>query len=102
MKFAIIEAGGKQYKVEEGSKIRIEKHASQDGACTFDHVLLSADGKTVHVGQPYIEGAVVEGKVLKEGRDKKKIVFKYHSKNRFRKKHGHRQPYTEVEITAIR
>ncbi len=102
MKLAVIETGGKQYKVEPGTKLKIEKLTEEDsGDCFFDKVLLHADGDAVRIGQPYLEKAVVKGRILNQGRAKKKIVFKYHSKNRFRKKKGHRQPYTEVEITSI-
>jgi large subunit ribosomal protein L21 len=104
MKFAVIETGGKQYRVEPGTSLRVEKlprESEKTDTCTFDKVLLVADGSVVHVGKPYLEKTIVTGKILRDGREKKKIVFKYHSKNRFRKKKGHRQSYTEVEITSI-
>ena len=98
--FAIIETGGKQYKVTAGQKIKIEKLNFNAGEkAVFDKVLLKADDDKVLIGQPYVEGATVEAKVLKQGRDKKKIVFRYHSKTRYRKKKTHRQSFTEVEIT---
>lgn len=98
-KFAIIQTGGKQYKVSAGQKIKIEKLSAQaGGGVVFDKILLMADGEDVKIGTPYVEGAKVEGKVLKQGREKKKIVFRYHSKTRYRKKKGHRQDFTEVEI----
>jgi len=101
MAIAIIETGGKQYKVSEGQKIKIEKIKGEKNAnFIFDKVLLVAD-KDVKIGTPYLENAKVEAKIVKQGRDKKKIVFRYHSKTRYRKKKGHRQPYTEVEITKI-
>lgn len=101
MKIAIIETGGKQYKVSEGQKIKIEKIKGEKNAnFIFDKVLLVAD-KDVKIGTPYLENAKVEAKIVRQGRDKKKIVFRYHSKTRYRKKKGHRQPYTEVEITKI-
>lgn len=100
--FAVIETGGKQYKVSAGQKIKIEKlNTDVGGNFIFDKVLAVADGEDVKIGTPYVEGAKVEAKVLKQGRDKKKIVFKYHSKTRYRKKKGHRQHYTEVEINKI-
>lgn len=100
--FAVIETGGKQYKVSVGQKIKIEKLGAEAGGnFVFDKVLLVADGEEVKIGTPYVSGAKVEVKVLKQGRDKKKIVFRYHSKTRYRKKKGHRQPFTEVEITKI-
>ncbi|MEK7062293.1 MAG: 50S ribosomal protein L21 [Patescibacteria group bacterium] len=99
MKFSIIQTGGKQYKVSSGQKLKIEKlDVETDGKVVFDKVLLVADGDSVKIGTPYVEGAKVEAKVLKQGREKKKIVFKYHSKTRYRKKKGHRQTFTEVEM----
>ncbi|MDP3901694.1 MAG: 50S ribosomal protein L21 [bacterium] len=100
--FAIIQTGGKQYKVAVGQKVKIEKLTVADGdAVIFDKILLMADGDKVQIGQPYLSGAKVEGKVLKQGRHDKVIVFKYHSKTRQKKKKGHRQPFTEVEIVKI-
>ncbi len=99
MKFAIIESGGKQYKVSAGQKLKVEKlNAEAGGNVAFDKVLLTADGDTVKIGAPYVAGATVEAKVIREARDKKKIVFRYHSKTRYRKLKGHRQYFTEVEI----
>ena len=99
MNFAIIQTGGKQYKVSAGQKLKIEKlEAEVDGSFVFDKVLLTVDGESVKIGTPYVEGAKVEAKVLKQGKGEKKIVFKYHSKARYRKKKGHRQLFTEVEI----
>ena len=101
MKIAVIETGGKQYKVSEGQKIYIEKLAvEKDGKIIFDKVLLVTDKET-EIGTPYLKGVKVEAKVVRQGRDKKKIVFRYHSKTRYRKKKGHRQFFTEVEITKI-
>ncbi|MBI5401708.1 50S ribosomal protein L21 [Candidatus Wolfebacteria bacterium] len=103
--FSVIETGGKQYKVSVGQKVKIEKLEAKEGEkFVFDKVLLEAgqgENPDVKIGTPYVSGAKVEGKVLKQARDKKKIVFKYHSKTRYRKKKGHRQNYTEVEITKI-
>ena len=102
MKFAIIESGGKQYKVSAGQKVRLEKLPVKEGeSFIFNKVLLQVDGEKVEIGTPFVSAAKVEGKVLKQGRDKKKIVFRYHSKTRYRKKKGHRQPFTEVEISRI-
>ena len=95
---AVIETGGKQYAVEEGTVLYIEKLDVEAGKeVTFDKVLL-ANGK---VGHPYVEGATVTGTVVKHGKDKKIIVFNYNPKKKFRKKQGHRQPYTKVEIKSI-
>ena len=101
--FAVIETGGKQYEVEPGKKIKIEKLLAETGSeVAFDKVLLKGlDGKT-EIGRPYISGASVSAKITKQSRDKKKIVFKYHSKNRYDKKKGHRQYYTEVEILGVK
>jgi len=101
-KFAVIETGGKQYRVDLGKKIRFEKlDGEAGGEVVFDKVLLIADGDNVSVGDPYVSGAKVEGKIAGQGRADKVIVFKYSSKSRYRKKKGHRQPYTEVEITKV-
>ena len=103
MAFAVIETGGKQYKVAPGQKLKIEKLESKAGdSLAFDKVLLVADGDNVQVGAPYVAGAKVEGKVVKQGHHKTVIVFKYHSKTRYRKKKGHRQLFTEVEITSVK
>ena len=100
--FAIIETGGKQYKVEVGKKIQVEKLAGEaGGVIRFDKVLLVADEKGVQIGAPYIAGAAVEANILAHGREKKKIVFRYHSKTRYRKKKGHRQHFSAVSIAQI-
>lgn len=98
MKFAVIDTGGKQYKVASGDKIKIEKIAGEEGdKVFFDKVLLLAEEKSVKIGDPYT-GDKVEAKTIRQARDKKKIVFRYHSKTRYRKTKGHRQYFTEVEI----
>ena len=99
--FAIIKTGGKQYKVEEGDVVSIEKHASEDGKVTFEEVLLIADGDSIKIGNPMVSGATVTAKVLAEGKGKKKMVFRFKSKTRQRKKKGHRQLFTKVQITKI-
>lgn len=102
MPFAIIQTGGKQYKVSPAQKIKIEKLDAKEGdSFLFDKVLLITDGDETKIGAPYIENARVEGKILKHGRSRKKIVFRYHSKTRYRKKKGHRQHFTELEILNI-
>ena len=94
---AIIETGGKQYKVTEGDTLFIEKLASEAGEnVTFDKVLAVIDGDKITVGTP-----VVEGSVVKNGKGKKVIVFKYKPKKGYRRKQGHRQPYTKVTIGKI-
>ncbi len=102
MAFAIIETGGKQYKVRKGSKIKIEKLEGEKGvAVSFDKVLLTADKDSVSVGTPLVKGAEVAGKIVSQGRGEKKIIFKYSSKARTRRKKGHRQHFTEVEIVNV-
>ena len=102
--YAVIEACGKQYKVTKGDVVFFEKLDVEEGKkVTFDKVVLvSEDGKKVEVGTPYVKGMKVEGKVVAHGKGKKIIVFKYKPKKNYRRKQGHRQPYTKVEITAIK
>ncbi|MDP3880960.1 MAG: 50S ribosomal protein L21 [bacterium] len=99
--FAVIETGGKQYRVSPKDKIKVEKLDVEKAEFTFDKVLMIVDGDKMDIGDPYLKGAKVSAKVLEQGRAKKLIVFKYKSKTRQRTKRGHRQPYTEVEITKI-
>ena len=100
--FAVIKTGGKQYIVEPGTKLKVEKLAGDVGeVIKFGEVLLSADGDSVKVGMPLIEGGAVEAKVLRQMRDRKKIIFKYSSKTRHRRHKGHRQHLTEIEVTKI-
>ncbi|MDK7355686.1 MAG: 50S ribosomal protein L21 [Peptoniphilus harei] len=99
--YAIIETGGKQYTVEAGDKLRVEKLDANEGdVVTFDKVVF-VSGDEPKVGTPYVEGAKVEAKVLAQAKAKKVIVYKYKSKKNERKKNGHRQPYTLVEISGI-
>ncbi|MEK9170329.1 MAG: 50S ribosomal protein L21 [Patescibacteria group bacterium] len=101
--FAVIETGGKQYRVQAGQRLKVEKLIVEPAEnFVFDKVLLVADGEDVKIGAPYVEGAKVEAKVLKQGKERTKIVFKYHSKTRRRKKKGHRQRFTELEIISIK
>ncbi len=101
--FAVIETGGKQYKVAAGQKLKIEKLEIEAGkGLVFDKVLMIANGEDVKIGAPYVDGAKVDAKVLKQGHARTVVVFKYHSKTRYRKKKGHRQLFTEVEITGIK
>ena len=100
--FSVIQTGGKQYRVSAGQKLKIEKLEVKAGdKVVFDTVLLRSVGDAVHVGAPYVAGATTEAKVIGDVRGKKAIVFKYHSKTRARKKKGHKQDYTEIEITKI-
>ena len=100
--FAVIKTGGKQYFVGSGSKLKIEKLPESKGFINFDKVLLAEDDKDIYIGKPYLGNAVVSAERTGEGKSKKVIVFKYHSKTRYRKKKGHRQPYTEVVIKNIK
>jgi len=116
--FAVIKTGGKQYKVAEGDVLEVEKlhtdsapSAGDSGnanapmrmgdSVTFNEVLLVGDGSDAKVGKPLVSGVKVEAKVIEDGKAKKKIVFRYKAKTRYRKKKGHRQPYTKIQITKI-
>ncbi|OGY64898.1 MAG: 50S ribosomal protein L21 [Candidatus Harrisonbacteria bacterium RIFCSPLOWO2_02_FULL_41_13b] len=101
--FAIIETGGKQYRVTPGQKLKVEKLEAKEGeGFVLDKVLLTADGENVKVGNPYVTGVTVETKISRQGRARKVIVFKYHSKTRQKKKKGHRQSFTELEVVGIK
>ena len=100
--YAIIETGGKQYRVENGDQIAVEKLWVLDGAkVVFDKVLVVGDGADIKVGAPYVDGVTVEGNAIETGKGKKVIVFKYRSKKDSKSKQGHRQPYTKVQIEKI-
>ena len=100
--FAVIETGGKQYKVVEGDQIFVEKLEAQEGeTITFESVKALCVGDKLEIGAPTVEGAKVTAKVLKNGKAKKIYVMKYKSKKNEKKKQGHRQPYTKVEILSI-
>lgn len=100
--YAVIETGGKQYKVQEGDVVFVEKLEAEDGTIvTFDKVLAVSNEGNVTFGKPLIENASVSAKVLGQGKDKKVIVFKYKPKKGYRNKTGHRQPYTKVQIDKI-
>ncbi|MCH4886663.1 50S ribosomal protein L21 [Acidaminobacter sp. JC074] len=100
--YAIIETGGKQYRVQEGDVLFIEKLNVEAGeAVAFDKVLAVSNGEELTVGAPVVEGAKVEATVEKNGKGKKVIVYKYKAKKDYRKKQGHRQPYTKVVINKI-
>lgn len=101
--FAVIKTGGKQYIVEPDQIIKVEKlDGEEGGAIVFADVFMVGDDTSASVGTPIVDGASVEGEIVEQGRDRKKIVFRYHSKTRRRKKKGHRQHYTKVKITAIK
>lgn len=100
--YAVIETGGKQYRVQEGDTLYVEKLDAEVGeTINFDKVLiLSKDGE-LQAGKPFVDGVKVEGSVLDQGKAKKIIVFKYKAKKNYRKKTGHRQPFTKVKIEKI-
>ena len=99
--YAIIQTGGKQYKTEVGDIISVEKLDAEVGTEVSFDVLMTSDGENVVVGKPFVEGIKATAKVVEHGKGKKVIVFKYKPKKNIRKKNGHRQPFTKVEITAI-
>ncbi len=99
--FAVIKTGGKQYIVEPGQKLKVEKLKKTEGDIVFNDVLLVEKSKKVSIGEPWVKGAKVLAKVISQGKAKKVIIMKYKAKKRQRTKTGHRQPYTEVEITKI-
>ncbi|NLD60204.1 MAG: 50S ribosomal protein L21 [Clostridiales bacterium] len=99
--YAVIQTGGKQYRVQQGDVIFVEKLDCQAGdTVSFDRVLL-VGGEESRIGTPVVQGASVEGKVLSQVKSQKIVVYKYKAKKNERKKQGHRQPYTKVEITAV-
>jgi large subunit ribosomal protein L21 len=99
--YAVFKTGGKQYKVAQGDQLRIEKIAGAVGdTVTFEEVLL-VGGESAKIGTPLVAGAKVQAKVVAQNRDKKIIVFKFRRRKNYRRKNGHRQPYTALEITGI-
>ncbi len=99
---AVIKTGGKQYLVTPGQKIKIEKLGKKEGdEVIFDEVLLLEQGNKLEIGAPLVEGAKVTGKVLKQAKQKKVIIFKYKAKKRYQVKKGHRQAFSEVEILEV-
>ena len=100
--YAVIETGGKQYRVAEGETLRVEKlDASAGDKLTFEPLLVADDGGGVAVGRPKVAGAKVEAEVIEQGLGKKIIIFKYKRRKSYRRKNGHRQPFTALKITAI-
>ena len=100
--YAVVASGGKQYKVKEGEVLRVEKLTGEVGSeIAFDQVLMTSDGENVKIGQPVVEGAQVKGHIVEQGKSRKIIVFKYKRRKRYRRKQGHRQPYTAIKIDSI-
>ena len=101
--YAVIESGGKQHRVEEGEVLQLEKlDAAAGDKVKFDRILLVGEGESVKIGKPYVEGGQVEAKVVKQGRGEKIKIVKFNRRKHFKKQQGHRQFFTEVEITAIK
>lgn len=100
--YAIIKTGGKQYKVSEGDTLIVEKLDAEEGAnVVFDEVLTYVNDTDVKIGQPLVSGASVKAKVVEHGKGEKILVFKYKAKSNYRRRQGHRQPFTKVEIEKI-
>lgn len=100
--YAVIETGGKQYRVEKGDVVFVEKLDVAEGdSISLDKVLLVSNEGNVSAGKPYVDGAKVEATVLEQGKAKKIVVFKYKAKKNYRKKQGHRQPFTKLKIENI-
>lgn len=100
--YAVVSTGGKQYKVQQGETLRIEKIPGEVGSkVTFDRVLMVADGENVRLGQPVLEKAAVLASIVEQDKAKKILVFKYKRRKRYRRKNGHRQPFTAIRIDGI-
>ena len=100
--YAVVSTGGKQYRVQEGDILRVEKILGEVGTpITFENVLLYSDGEKMSIGQPVLENISVNGHIVEQGKAKKIIVFKYKRRKRFRRKQGHRQQFTAVKIDKI-
>jgi large subunit ribosomal protein L21 len=100
--YAIIENGGKQYRITEGERIKLEQFPGGEGEdIQIKEVLVLNDGNSTIIGNPYIDGAFIQGKVVAHGRAKKVIIFKYKKRKDYKKKNGHRQPYTELLVEKI-
>ena len=100
--YAVVDVAGSQYKVQEGDRIRVSRLSSEAGEkLTFDHILLIGGNDDIRVGTPSVEGAAVEASVLGHGQAAKIIVFKMKRRKGYRRRNGHRQPYTEIQIDKI-
>ena len=100
--YAVVNTGGKQYKVQKGETLRIEKIPGEVGSSvTFDKVLMVADGENIRVGQPVLENVAVQAQIVEQNKAKKILIFKYKRRKRYRRKNGHRQPFTAIRIDGI-
>ena len=100
--YAVVSSGGKQYKVQKGEILRVEKISGDIGVpVSFDKVLMFSDGENVNIGQPVLENVSVNGHIVEQDKAKKIIVFKYKRRKRYRRKQGHRQQYTAIKIDSI-
>ncbi len=99
--YAVVQTGGKQYKVEQGDSLYVEKLDAAEGEVVELPVLMVVDGETTTVGKPFVEGVMAKAKIASHGKAKKIIVFKYKAKKNYRKKTGHRQPYTKIVIESL-
>ena len=100
--YAVITTGGKQYRVNEGDRLRVEKLAGGLGEkVIFDRILMVGNPGEAKIGQPIVDGATVEAEIRAQEKNKKIAVFKFKRRKKYRKKYGHRQPYTELQITKI-
>jgi large subunit ribosomal protein L21 len=100
--YAIVNTGGKQYKIQQGDVLRVEKIPGEVGSpVSFDKVLMFSDGENVNIGRPVLDNVAVKGHIVEQGKDKKVIVFKYKRRKRYRRKLGHRQQYTAIKIDSI-
>jgi large subunit ribosomal protein L21 len=100
--YAVIQTGGKQYRVQPGETVHVEKLEAEAGATVqFNQVLMVADGENVRLGQPHVPGASVTAEVVAQGRDKKILVYKYRRRKGWHRKQGHRQPFTALKVTGI-
>ncbi len=101
--YAIVDSGGKQYKVKEGEIVKVEKLSGNVGdTVSFDKILMLSDGEKVNVGTPLLKKVAVNGHIVEQDKNKKIIVFKYKRRKRYRRKHGHRQQFTAVKIDSIK
>jgi large subunit ribosomal protein L21 len=100
--YAIVNTGGKQYKIEQGDVLRVEKIPGEIGSSVFfDKVLMFSDGENVSIGRPVLDNIAVKGHIIEQDKAKKIIVFKYKRRKRYRRKQGHRQQYTAIKIDSI-